>query len=45
LTSIEPSTAHPLDLIQEDMKQVDLVIGARLDTEVPLVREVAQYII
>lgn len=27
------------------MKQVDLVIGARLDTEVPLVREVAQYII
>lgn len=27
------------------MKLVDLVIGARLDTEVPLVREVAQYII
>ena len=45
LTSSELSTAHPLDLIQEDMKQVDLVIGARLNTEVPLVREVAQYII
>ncbi|MGS5088653.1 polyprenyl synthetase family protein [Hydrogenophaga sp. A37] len=27
------------------MKHVDLVIGARLNTEVPLVREVAQYII
>lgn len=45
MTSSELSTAHPLDLIQEDMRQVDLVIGARLNTEVPLVREVAQYII
>lgn len=45
MTSSELSIAHPLDLIQEEMKQVDLVIGARLDTEVPLVREVAQYII
>jgi octaprenyl-diphosphate synthase len=36
---------HPLDLISEDMEQVDRVIGERLTTEVPLVREVAQYII
>jgi octaprenyl-diphosphate synthase len=34
-----------LDLIQEDMQQVDRVISERLTTEVPLVKEVAQYII
>ena len=34
-----------LELIQPDMRQVDQVISERLTTEVPLVREVAQYII
>ncbi|EWS66399.1 Octaprenyl-diphosphate synthase [Hydrogenophaga sp. T4] len=36
---------NPLDIIQGDMQRVDQVIGERLTTEVPLVREVAQYII
>ena len=45
LTSSARTTSHPLDLIQEDMQRVDQVIAQRLDTEVPLVREVAQYII
>jgi octaprenyl-diphosphate synthase len=45
LTTPELSTAHPLDLIQPDMLRVDQVISERLSTEVPLVREVAQYII
>ncbi len=39
------STANLLDLIQPDMREVDQVINERLTTEVPLVREVAQYII
>jgi len=34
-----------LDLLQDDMKQVDQVIADRLTSDVPLVREVAQYII
>lgn len=34
-----------LSLIAEDMAGVDLVIARRLDTGVPLVREVSQYII
>ncbi len=38
-------TLNPLELIHQDMQRVDLVIGERLSTEVPLVREVAQYII
>ena len=37
--------AHALDLIQPDMLRVDEVIEERLSTDVPLVREVAQYII
>jgi octaprenyl-diphosphate synthase len=45
LTSTTLQKAHPLDLVQEDMQQVDRVIGERLTTEVPLVKEVAQYII
>jgi len=45
LTSVNSPVPHPLDLISEDMEQVDRVIGERLTTEVPLVREVAQYII
>jgi len=36
---------NPLDIVQGDMQRVDQVIGERLTTEVPLVREVAQYII
>ena len=45
LTSVAHNTFNALDLIQQDMQRVDLVIGERLTTEVPLVREVAQYII
>jgi octaprenyl-diphosphate synthase len=37
--------SNPLDLISLDMERVDQVIAERLTTEVPLVREVAQYII
>ena len=36
---------NPLDLIRADMTAVDRVIHERLTTDVPLVREVAQYII
>ncbi|MEZ5644435.1 MAG: polyprenyl synthetase family protein [Burkholderiaceae bacterium] len=43
MTSNTPASA--LDLLQDDMKMVDLVIADRLTSEVPLVREVAQYII
>lgn len=45
LTTLSSHSANPLDLIQPDMQQVDQVISERLTTEVPLVREVAQYII
>lgn len=38
-------TLSPLELIQPDMRQVDQVINTRLSSEVPLVKEVAQYII
>lgn len=43
----ETSTTEqsPLHLIQEDMAQVDLVIASRLNTGVPLVGQVCQYII
>ena len=34
-----------LSPIAEDMRKVDQVIGARLESDVPLVREVAQYIV
>jgi octaprenyl-diphosphate synthase len=44
LTSSSP-TRTILELIQPDMREVDRVISERLTTEVPLVREVAQYII
>jgi octaprenyl-diphosphate synthase len=44
LTSSTP-TRTILELIQPDMREVDRVISERLTTEVPLVREVAQYII
>ncbi len=39
-----PSTSS-LDVILPDMQKVDQVIAERLTTDVPLVREVAQYII
>jgi len=45
LTTPSPSATTPLDLIQPDMQQVDRVINERLTSEVPLVKEVAQYII
>lgn len=45
MTTSSSPPSNPLDLIQPDMQQVDQVIGARLTTEAPLVREVAQYII
>lgn len=45
LISTASQNAQPLDLIQGDMQQVDRVIGERLNTDVPLVKEVAQYII
>lgn len=45
MTSSASATTHPLDLIQADMLRVDDVIEARLTSDVPLVREVAQYII
>ena len=45
LTTAAHPTTHWLDLIELDMQRVDQVIGERLSTEVPLVREVAQYII
>jgi octaprenyl-diphosphate synthase len=40
-----PSPSQPLDLIRADMREVDQVIQRRLTSDVPLVREVAQYII
>lgn len=39
------STAAALALIAPDMREVDAVIGSRLDSAVPLVGEVARYII
>jgi octaprenyl-diphosphate synthase len=45
LTSAKTPVSNPLDLISQDMERVDQVIAERLTTEVPLVREVAQYII
>jgi octaprenyl-diphosphate synthase len=39
------STAQALRLVQADMTALDGVIAARLDTGVPLVKEVSQYII
>jgi octaprenyl-diphosphate synthase len=37
--------ANPLALIADDMREVDLVIARRLDSGVPLVGQVSQYII
>jgi octaprenyl-diphosphate synthase len=40
-----PQTSNPLALIADDMREVDRVIAARLDSGVPLVGQVARYII
>lgn len=40
-----PHPAPPLALIADDMREVDRVIGERLDSGVPLVGQVARYII
>ena len=40
-----PSASSLLALIADDMREVDVVIGQRLDSAVPLVGEVSRYII
>ena len=45
MTDSSPSAASVLSLIADDMREVDLVIGRRLDSGVPLVGEVSRYII
>jgi octaprenyl-diphosphate synthase len=45
LTSSSVSIESPLELIRQDMQVVDQVISDRLTSEVPLVRQVSQYII
>jgi octaprenyl-diphosphate synthase len=45
LTTAASPTAHALSLIAADMEQVDAVIGKRLASDVPLVGQVASYII
>jgi len=45
LAAQSPSTAAALALIADDMREVDNVIAARLHSSVPLVGEVARYII
>jgi len=45
LSASAPRTAAVLDLVAQDMAQVDSVIAKRLASGVPLVAQVAQYII
>ena len=45
MTTPTPPTSSPLAIIQPDMEQVDRVISDRLTSDVPLVKEVSQYII
>jgi len=45
LSAPENSTATVLALVAQDMDEVDRVIAQRLDSGVPLVSEVARYII
>ena len=45
LSAIPNSTTTALALVAEDMREVDAVIARRLDSGVPLVGEVARYII
>ena len=43
--ALAPATPPPLTLIAQDMRSVDAVIAQRLDSAVPLVGQVSQYII
>jgi octaprenyl-diphosphate synthase len=45
LTTSSVSIESPLELIRQDMQVVDQVISDRLTSEVPLVKQVSQYII
>jgi octaprenyl-diphosphate synthase len=45
LTASSASTASVLSLVADDMREVDAVIAQRLDSGVPLVGDVARYII
>lgn len=45
LTDAKSTIESPLELVQTDMQRVDQVISERLTSDVPLVKEVAQYII
>lgn len=45
MTTATATPPSPLALIQQDMQEVDQVINLRLTSDVPLVKEVAQYII
>ena len=45
MSSATPSPDSPLELIRLEMQRVDQVINDRLTSDVPLVKEVAQYII
>jgi octaprenyl-diphosphate synthase len=45
LTDSSPPAASALDLIADDMREVDAVIGQRLASGVPLVGQVSRYII
>ncbi len=45
LSTLASPTAHALSLIASDMDRVDAVIGERLASDVPLVGQVARYII
>ena len=43
--TLSPVSSHPLELVVDDMREVDAVIARRLDSSVPLVGQVARYII
>jgi octaprenyl-diphosphate synthase len=45
LTDSSPNAGSVLSLIADDMREVDAVIGRRLDSGVPLVGEVSRYLI
>ena len=40
-----PPTINPLSLIADDMREVDIVIALRLQSSVPLISQISQYII
>lgn len=45
MSTAEPSLSHPLALIADDMRAVDVVLRAQLHSDVALVRQIAEYII